>query len=119
MLQKWDRKSATLSTKDSLWIGGLGRSAVLTARTSLSGSKLLGSEAHSGGFRSLQRDGDLWWGVTLGWQGAMKDPDGLPFGVSPKLGQNDFPTWSGYRGIAGGESWSQVPSEPGGELSPG
>ena len=49
----------------------------------------------------------------------MKDPDGLPFGVSPKLGQNDFPTRSGYRGIAGGESWSQVLSEPGGELSPG
>ena len=91
----------------------------MTAHTSLSGSKLPGSEAHSGGFGSLQRDGDLWWGVTLGWRGAIKDLDGLPFGVSPKLGQNDFPAQSGYRGIAGGESWSQVPSELGGELSPG
>ena len=78
MLQKQDRKSATLFTKDSLWIGSLGRSAILTACTSLSGSKLLGSEAHSGGFGSLQQDGDLWWGVTLGWRGAMKDLDGLP-----------------------------------------
>ena len=119
MLQKWDRKSATLSTKDSLWIGGLGRSAVLTACTSLSGSKLLGSEAHLGGFGSLQRDGDLWWGVMLGWQGAMKDLDGLPFSVSPKLGQNNFPAWLGYCGIAGSELWSWVLSEPGGELLPG
>ena len=114
-----DRKSATLSTEDSLWIGSLGRSAVLTAHTSLSGSKFPGSKAHSGGFGSLHRVRDLWWGITLGWQGAMKDPDGLLPSVSPKLGQNDFPMWSGYCGIAGGELWSQVLSELGGELLPG
>ena len=91
----------------------------MTARTSLSGSKLLDSEAHSGGFGSLQRDGDLWWGVTLGWQGAMKDLDGLPFSVSPKLGQNNFPVQLGYHGIAGGKSWSWVLSELGGDLLPG
>ena len=91
----------------------------MTAHTSLSGSKLPGSEAHLGGFGSLQQDGDLWWGVMLGWRGAMKDLDGLPFGASPKLGQNDFPVQLGYCGIAGGKSWSWVLSKLGGELLPG